>query len=68
MGFGEQARAYLRKSPRLKLPVRLSLLALSVFGLALGFQSLASGTAPAIKGGITFKDIAPDVTGGFCTR
>ncbi|HUU13374.1 MAG TPA: CRTAC1 family protein [Terriglobia bacterium] len=59
MGFGAHARGCLNKSRRLGLSGRFSLLALSVFGLALGFQSLASGTAPAAKGGITYKDIAP---------
>ncbi len=59
MGFGDQPRAYLERNLRLRLPGKLSLFALSVLGLALGIQSLASGTAPAVKGEITFKDIAP---------
>ena len=58
MGFGVYARGCRKKNTWLGLPGRVFLLALSVLGLALGIQSLASGTAPAAKGGITYKDVA----------
>jgi hypothetical protein len=58
MEFGVLAHVFLMKNRWPRFAAKLILFAFSVFGLALGFQSLASGTAPAVKGGITFKDIA----------